>query len=320
MEFRTRVNIAPFERKIGHTQSGLSLGSCFATNVAAHMRRAKLRVADNPFGVLFNPLSVANALERLADGREFGRDDLVWNGDMWCNFSLHGSFSSPCAEEALYSMNRAVRDGAQQLESADYVIITFGTAWVYERNGAVVANCHKLPAAEFVRRRLAVEEIVARYDALFTSSALRGKHIILTVSPVRHTKDGLAENSLSKAVLIEAVHALSERHATADYFPAFEIVCDELRDYRFYAADMVHPSEVAVQYIWERFAKAALTERARDAAKAAESVVTAVEHRPLHPAAASHTTFRAAILNRIVTLAERYPEIDFSEEIRYFST
>lgn len=320
MEFRTRVGITPFGRRIDHTKCGLSVGSCFADNVAAKLIRAKFPLAANPFGVLFNPVSIADTLCRLGGGTPFTRDDLTWTGDVWCNFAFHGSFSSPRPAQALRAMNTALDEGGRALRDADYVIITFGTAWVYElteRPGCVVANCHKFPAHMFARRRLAVGEIVARYDGLF-EGPLAGKHVIFTVSPVRHVKDGLAENTLSKAVLIEAVHELVARHENADYFPAFEIVNDELRDYRFYAGDMVHPSDVAVEYIWERFGETALTARAREAAAWAGKVAAAMEHRPMKPGTAAHGKFLRSMEERITALAAQYPEVDFSRELHHF--
>lgn len=217
-------------------------------------------------------------------------------------------------------MNAALEEGSRALRKADYVIITFGTAWIYalaNEPERVVANCHKLPAQTFVRRRLTVAEIVARYDELF-EGPLAGKHIIFTVSPVRHVKDGLAANTLSKAVLIEAVHAIVDSHANTDYFPAFEIVNDELRDYRFYADDMVHPSAVAVEYIWERFGQTVLTDRAREVAAAVEKIAVAMEHRPLRPGTLAHKKFLESMARQVTALAEQYPEVDFSEKLRYF--
>lgn len=330
MWFRTEVKIAPFDNKIDHSTTGLSMGSCFAGNMAMKMKRAKLPVTDNPFGVLFNPISIADNLEALYAGRRYMADDLAREGDVWSCFSFHGSFSSTDPQTALYAMNRAAAEGEQALKDAGYVIITFGTAWVFElaedasenfgnpHTSRVVANCHRFPAETFRRRRLTVAEIVERYEMLF-NTALRGKQIIFTVSPVRHLKDGAAENTLSKAILIEAVHELVARHPSVVYFPAFEIMNDELRDYRFYADDMVHPSAVAVEYIWGKFRDAALTSRAAVAVKEVEKIAAAMDHRPLDPTTAAYREFLAIISARIKELAERYPEIDFSAEAEYFS-
>lgn len=320
MEFRTKVDIEPFVWGIDHSMRGMSVGSCFAENIAAKLLRAKFRLCANPFGVLFNPVSIANTLNRLHDGVEYTVDDLVQCGDLWCGFDFHGSFSSVVREDALARMNGAVDAGIEALQAAEYVIITFGTAWVYEiagEPGRVVANCHKFPAKEFLRRRLSVDEIVVRYEELF-AGALRGKRVIFTVSPVRHVKDGLPENALSKAILLEAAHELVDRHPQAVYFPAFEIVTDELRDYRFYTEDMVHPSAVAVEYVWERFREAAFSPRTRQAAAESEKIAAAMEHRPINPESKSHARFRASMLAQVQALAANYPDIDFSAEIEFF--
>jgi hypothetical protein len=205
-----------------------------------------------------------------------------------------------------------------ELAAADYVLVTFGTAWVYEENGRVVANCEKRPAHLFTRRRLSVEEIVARFETLF-AGPLVGKQVIFTLSPVRHLKDGFEENSLSKATLRLAIDAIVARHPVdTRYFPAFETLTDDLRDYRFYGADLVHPSAVAVEYIWEKFAAAALAPETLKLLPGIENIVRATEHRPFAPDAPEHVEFRGAMLVRVRELAARHPEIDLSDELRFF--
>lgn len=320
MEFRTPVETEAFQMKITHRMGGLSLGSCFAGNIARRMQRAKFRIADNPFGVLFNPASIADTIEMLSAGTAVTRSDLSLHDGLWSGFAFHGSFSSADPEVALSRMNGAIQSGAHALRDAEYVIITFGTAWVYEltTDGRVVANCHKFPATAFRRRRLGVGEIVSRFDTLM-EGPLAGRTVILTVSPVRHIKDGFPENTLSKAILIEAVHELAARHPGAVYFPAFEIMNDELRDYRFYDADMVHPSPIAVDYIWERFSAAAFDEPTRRLAAEAEKIAAAMEHRPHDADSPGHRRFMADMLRRTRELSARMPDTDFSAEADYFS-
>lgn len=342
MEFRTHITPGPYRYKIDYSMKGLSIGSCFAENVAARLKRAKFPIISNPFGVLYNPLSIAEAVDTLHTGRIFMEDDLVREGDLWSCFSFHGSFSSLDPQKALANMNKAVKDGGKALKKADYVIITFGTAWVYELNpdyakGAgdetlllrarrlvrelarprVVANCHKLPARAFNRRRLSVAEIVDIYSLLF-DTVIPGKHVILTVSPIRHIKDGMVENSVSKAALIMAASELSGKYSNVDYFPAFEIVNDELRDYRFYKPDMVHPTDQAVDYIWERFSRAFFSKKTYDTLEEIESLISAAEHRPLNPESASHRRFLRAMLKKAEALQKKYPGIGLSAEIEYF--
>lgn len=208
------------------------------------MLAAKFRLVENPSGVIFNPVSISRAYDDLVTQRRYTESDLVQHGALWHSMHHHGSFSAPNSLEVLHKINR---DSLPMLY--DYVIVTLGSAWIYEYRGEVVANCHKIPSSEFVRRRLTVSECVATLEPIARS----GAKVIVTVSPVRHIKDGLAENSLSKSILRVASAELAEVYENVHYFPSFEIVMDELRDYRYYSDDMLHPSAVAVEYIWQRF-------------------------------------------------------------------
>lgn len=337
MRFRTTITVTPSARAIDHGMHGLSLGSCFATNIAERLHRAKFPIGVNPFGVLYNPESIALAVEALSQGRVLTEADLVREGDLWSSFSFHGSFSSADPGRALAQMNASVAEGARALAAADYVVVTFGTAWVYELAdafytesptcenirpafpvGGVVANCHKFPARHFRRRRMSVEEITARWSKLL-EGPLAGKRIILTVSPVRHLKDGFAGNAVSKATLLLAASQLAEKYADADYFPAFEIMNDDLRDYRFYADDMLHPSAPAVDYIWDRFAEAFFAEDTMRAIREFEKIAAAAHHRPLNPLSAEYAAFRASMLDKVKELQARYPVADLSVEADFFS-
>jgi hypothetical protein len=283
MKFRTEIEPVPLAQKIDHSRRGLAIGSCFAEAVAGRMRRAKLPVACNPEGVLYNPLSIAEALE---------------SGTSYASLNL--------------------RQTENERAGADYIIVTFGTAWVYEEGGRVVANCGKRPAHLFTRRRLSVGEIVERFEGLF-GGVLRGKQVIFTVSPIRHLKDGFEENSLSKATLRLAIAEIVARHPeTTHYFPAFEILNDDLRDYRFYAADLTHPSAQAVDYIWEKFAGAALSPQTAKLVTQIENIARAAEHRPFNPETTEHQDFRRAMLHSAQELQRQHPEADLSAEIAFF--
>lgn len=251
MQFRTVIDIKSFDRKIDHSSRILSLGSCFADNIARRMQRAKFRVEASPTGILFNPESIARAVERFAASESPAREELRHDGERYFGYDFHSAFADADPERALAAMREAARRGADALRRADTVIITFGTAWIYRlrENGEVVANCHKQPQSLFARELLAADRIADRYAKLL-EGPLADKHVIFTVSPVRHLGDGAERNSLSKAVLRVAVGELASRFPDADYFPSFEIMNDELRDYRFYADDMTHPSQTAVDYIW----------------------------------------------------------------------
>lgn len=313
MKFRTEIRLRPYRATIGYENRLLSLGSCFADAVARRLAAAKFRVAANPSGVLFNPLSIAATIESYAAAAAVGREELHTDGEKWFHYDFHGDFAAPTPDEALRRMNAARQRAAEALRAADRVMITFGTAWVYEREGRAVANCHRQPAAQFVRRRLAVDEIVRRFEELL-AGPLAGRRILLTVSPVRHLGDGLEGNAASKAALRLAAELLAERRPEVEYFPAYEILTDDLRDYRFYADDLVHPAPQAVEYVWERVVEGLLTERARQLLPHVEAIAAAAAHRPRDPHGAAHRAFCREQLERIATL----PEVDFTAEERYF--
>ncbi len=309
MKFRTEIEIAKFAEGIDHTQKVFALGSCFAENISERLARAKFSVVTNPFGVLFNPSSIANAIERLDNARNFAVCDIEAGRESYFSFDAHSSLDGKSHTEAFANLNRAVAQGAKALQDADWVILTFGTAWVYEREGKVVANCHKQPASQFERRRLSVTEIVERYSPLF-EGVLSGKKVVLTVSPVRHIGDGLQENSVSKATLRLAVEELVAKYENAHYFPSYEILIDDLRDYRYYADDLAHPSKVAVDYVWERFCEAMLSPEAQAKLPKIEQIVVAAEHRPFNPESEEHKAFCRKMLERVQLMSE----IDFSLE------
>ena len=311
MKFRTEIDIAPLHTRIGYENRTLALGSCFAEQIGARLTRAKFRVTVNPTGILFNPLSIVEALRSYPT--PVGREELHCDGGRWFHFGFHGDFAAPTADEALQRMNAARRAGAEALDAADRVVLTLGTAWVYERGGEVVANCHRQPAAQFVRRRLTVEEVTEALAAAI-EGPLAGREIILTVSPVRHLGDGLAGNATSKATLRLAAEQLTERYDRVSYFPAYEILTDDLRDYRFYADDLVHPSPQAVAYIWEKFSAAALTPEAQALLPEVEAITAAAAHRPRDPHSAAHRDFCRRMLERIAAL----PGVDFHAEAEYF--
>lgn len=313
MKFRTEIETSPLGVQIGYENRILTLGSCFAVHIAEKLAGAKFRVTANPSGILFNPLSIAAAIRSYASPAAVTREELGYDGDVWYHFGFHGDFSAPTAEEALGRMNAARQSGAEALRTSNRVLLTFGTAWVYEREGEVVANCHRRPAAEFSRRRLSVGEIVGTFAELL-EGPLAGKQIILTVSPVRHIGDTLAGNAVSKAALRLAAEELKQRFNCVEYFPAYEIVTDDLRDYRFYADDLVHPAPQAVAYIWEKFTATALTDRARNLLPEAEAIAAAAAHRPRNPQGEAHRAFCRRQLERIAAL----PEMDFQSEAEYF--
>ena len=298
----------------------MTLGSCFADNMAAELLRAKFRVTANPAGVLFNPASIALMLGMFDQATPVSRQELACDGGRWFDYRFHGSLAALSADEALQKMNAAVETGHRALREADTVIITFGTAWVYTLNatGQTAANCHKQPQSLFTKRRMSVNEIVAQFGQLL-EGVLKEKSVIFTVSPVRHLADGFDENFLSKATLKLAVAELVAAHENALYFPAYEIVNDDLRDYRFYADDLVHPSAQAVAYIREKFFGAALDAEAAVALPKVVKIVAAAAHRPFNADDPAFVEFCRTNLQRISELEESVAGLDLSAERRYFA-
>ncbi len=286
MKLQTIVDIKPSEWKIGYEDKILLLGSCFSDEIGAQMQQRYMQVTCNPFGTLYNPLSIAQAINLQIFNSSNCKLPLVEYDGLWHSMAHHGSFSRSTKEEAEEAVNESIVAMQKALNEATVVIVTFGTAWVYEMNGDVVGNCHKLPEKLFTRRRLSVEEIVAAWRPILEQ--YKDKHWIFTVSPIRHIKDGLHENQLSKATLLMAVEELGntenrvQNTERISYFPSYEILLDELRDYRFYADDLVHPSSLAVSYIWERFEDTFCTNQTKNELVLQHKRWKHEHHIPLH--------------------------------------
>ena len=276
----TPVIVPPMDLRIVHGSGVVALGSCFADEIGQRMLRDGFRVELNPFGTLYNPASVAAALDRLVDDREVVDADLVSHEGLWHSWCHHGSFSRQSADECLAACNSRIHSAHTALKEASVLMVTFGTAWVFYHEGRVVANCHKVPSAHFRRMRLGVEEIAdawKKYPQQYNT--------IFTVSPIRHLADGAHGNQLSKSTLLLAVDQLMQECRQADYFGSYELMLDELRDYRFYARDLCHPSDVAVDIIWQRFQQRYMTDATRCQAALNEKARRQTLHRPLHPPA-----------------------------------
>ncbi len=312
MDFRTEIEIPQGAFPIDHKSKGLLMGSCFADSIGAKMLGAGFRVTVNPFGALYNPRSVADSIGILASGRKFNDTDMVDDGELWHSFAFHGSFSSPSREASLGRINKALTEGARVLGESDYVILTVGTSWIYKlaSSGEVVANCHKRPAKEFIRSRMSVQEIVDLFTPLL-EGVLAGKQVLLTVSPIRHLKDGFVGNQISKSTLVVSAHELSERYSNVSYFPSYEIMMDDLRDYRFYDRDMIHPSAQAVDYIWEKFSHAYFSDETLSIASQAEEINKALAHRPFNPNTHKHKAFVEATMRKKEALQKEHPYIYF---------
>ena len=312
MKLYTTVHVTPSEKKIGYGDKILLLGSCFADNIGAKFEEHYFQTTINPFGTLYNPASIAKAVLDMGYGPS--GMGLVEHNGLWHSMMHHGSYSGVDKEEVIARCEESRIQMREALQQASVVIVTFGTAWVYEYNGEVVANCHKLPANRFVRRRLTVNEIVDMWQPIIAS--MPDKHWIFTVSPIRHVKDGLHENQVSKAILLQAVdrlismslsYNLSTETLHCSYFPSYEIMLDELRDYRFYAEDMVHPSAVAVDYIWQRFVETYMTTDTQQEMRILHQLWRDRHHRFLHPDSPEAEQFAEHIKTRLQQLQPRYP-------------
>ncbi len=286
IEFCTRVGMPSVPFEIDFATGIVSLGSCFSDEIGRRLSDGGFHIEQNPFGTLYNPASIASALRRLMYDREIGEEDLVEHEGLWHSWHHHGSFSRVTKEECLEACDSRLHQAHQALKEARLLLITFGSAWIYEREGQVVANCHKLPQEHFVRRMLTVDDIVALWRPLLEElrACYPNLYVLFTVSPIRHVGDGLHGNQLSKSTLLLAVDALVDKELPPTkrkrkgakveepekgvtlYFPSYEIVLDELRDYRFYDSDMVHPSDLAVDVVWDRFQRVTMVPAVRDQA------------------------------------------------------
>ncbi len=322
MEFRTKIPQAPVPFNLSFSDRLLVMGSCFAESMGQRLRESGFRVIQNPFGVLYNPSSIVQAIRRMMDPLPFRLTDLVEYDGLYHSFSHHGSFSNSDPAEALEHMNAAHRQAVKGLKESTRLILTLGTSWVYtnEKTDGVVANCHKFPAAHFQRHRMTVEQCVHEFSSLFDRLFVDNPslHVIMTVSPVRHQKDGFHANNLSKAILLLATEALAERYPTVHYYPSYELMMDDLRDYRFYAEDMLHPSSVAVSYIWDHFTDSFFNKQTKEMAKQVQQIRKAMEHRPFRPDDPAYRRFAQKNLAAIEGLALSEPALDLGEEKAFF--
>ena len=301
------VQIPASSWKIGYDDQILLMGSCFADSMCAKLHEHYFRVEGNPFGVLYNPASIAMAIEMARKSQTIEDKDLVEHGGLWHSMAHHGVFSDIDIAVVLDKCNGSIVALRQALENATVITITFGTAWVYEYAGKVVGNCHKIPANQFVRRRMTVEEIVATWQPLV--EAMPDKKWLFTVSPIRHVKDGLHENHINKGILLQAVEQLTKQTGCS-YFPAYEIMLDELRDYRYYAEDMVHPSSMAVEYIWQRLVETYMTADTQAEMKTLHQLWRDEHHRFIHPDSIEAKRFLERLGQKKHELQEDYPWIE----------
>ena len=324
MEFRTTVKTGENRGWLHHSDKVLLLGSCFSDSIGAKLQGALINAMVNPTGTLYNPLSIAGCVKRLINNEPVAGRDLFMQGGVWNSYDFHSRYSLPDKQATIDRMNQYIEQGHKALKEAQLLTVTLGTAIVYrlKATGDVVANCHKVPQHEFERKMATVSEMTRELDEMLNNlhefnPSLR---IILTVSPIRHIADGLDTNSLSKAALRVAIHETIARHSEyCDYFPSYEIMLDDLRDYRFYASDMVHPSDVAVEYIWQAFQATYLDDRSALAVARCERVHKRMQHRPMSANRETVERFNADTASVVRNLIKEYPYLADHPELTGFT-
>lgn len=316
MQFKTQISIPKNSNSIDYNSKIVSFGSCFAENMGDKFHYFKFQNITNPFGIIFNPVSIEKIVDRVVNSDLFTAEDVFFHNERWHCFEVHSDVSHSDKEELVANLNQILVETKKQLQEASHIIITYGTSWVYRNigRGNIVANCHKVPQKQFTKELLSVSAIQQSIQSTIRliQSINPNCNFIFTVSPVRHLKDGFVENQRSKANLIIGLHETFDfRLSTFDYFPSYEIMMDELRDYRFYAEDMVHPSQVAIDYIWERFRESTISETAYATMDAVESIQKGLQHRPFNPNSESHQKFEANLRSKITTLVAQYSFMKF---------
>ncbi|WP_264565323.1 GSCFA domain-containing protein [Flavobacterium sp. N3904] len=318
MNFTTKIEIPKNPNPINYNSKIVSLGSCFAENMGGKFQYFKFQSATNPFGIIFNPVSIERIMYRVVNDTLFTEDDIFFFNERWHCFEVHSDLSHSNKEELLKNLNQILRETKKQLHVATHIIITYGTSWVYRNieKDAIVANCHKVPQKQFAKELLSATVIQENIENTIhlIQSINPNCNFIFTVSPVRHLKDGFVENQVSKAHLITAVYDTVRSEYSilnTEHFPSYEIMIDELRDYRFYAEDMVHPSQVAIDYIWERFKETAISETAYEAMEIVESIQKSLQHRPFNPDSESHKKFESKLKEKITKLVSQYSFMKF---------
>jgi len=297
MKFRTEIIVPAAKYQISHSDKIMMLGSCFVESISSKMLSASFSINVNPFGIVYNPISIANGLYDLMQSKMYAKEELFLSQDVYHSFSHHSRFSGTDMESVLNAINQTIFQASKFLQQANFLIITFGTANVYRliSSGKVVSNCHKLPAKLFREERLTIRFIIEQWNQLIQDLKKLNPNlkILFTVSPIRHWKNGANENQLNKSTLLLAINELVNANKNCSYFPSYEIMLDDLRDYRFYAEDMIHPNDLAINYIWEKFSGSYFSKQTNDLIKEWESILQIFNHKPFNPDSDAHKHFLA---------------------------
>jgi len=319
MQFRTQIPISKTNNPIGYNSKIISIGSCFAENMAEKFDYFKFQNETNPFGIIFNSVSIEKIISRIIKKEFYTEKDVFFYNERWHSYEVHSDLSNSDRQELLETLNKAISETYKNLKEATHIIITYGTAWIYRNieSDQIVANCHKVPQKQFSKELLSVEVIQKSIQNTIDLIQVLNPDInfIFTVSPVRHVKDGFAENQLSKSHLFAGLHQVLKTHnsefITHNYFPSYEIMMDELRDYRFYAEDMLHPNQVAIDYIWHKFSEKYISEDSISTMQEVSEIQKSLRHRSFNPDSEQHQKFLAKLQQKISSIQEKWAHIKF---------
>jgi|26BtaG_2_1085354.scaffolds.fasta_scaffold00018_5 hypothetical protein len=318
MQFRTEFQVTNSENKITHSLNVMGFGSCFIDSIGENIQNSKFRILRNPFGTLFHPLAIENALARILSLTYYTKEEIFKYGELYFSWDHHSSFNRTSLDETLHKINSELEQANEFIQKTDVFFLTFGTSLVYKikEMDIVVANCHKVPSFNFQKALLSDAQIKSsmRNCFNFILDINPKAKIITTISPVRHTKDGIVENNLSKSKLISCLHETLSLYDNVDYFPAYEIMMDDLRDYRFYKEDLIHPNEMAIQYIWEKFSETYFNQETLDKIAIAQKIERAMAHRPLNPKTIAYKEFLYKTKKQIESVENLFPKNSFQDE------
>jgi hypothetical protein len=318
MKFQTTIPIKKSDFLIDYSSKLVTLGSCFAENMGDKFDYFKFQNTTNPFGIIFNPISLEKIILRSLHKKYFTEKDMFFHNEAWHCFEVHSELSNPDKAEILTTLNQLIDTTNGHLENTSHCLITLGTSWVYKHieSDAIVANCHKIPQQQFVKELLSVADIESSLKRIISGIHSLNPNVkfVFTVSPVRHIKDGFIENNVSKALLITAIYnifSVPPLGAEGAYFPSYEIMMDELRDYRFYAEDMLHPNQTAIDYIWMKFSENYINEIEFETMQHVSEIQKALNHRPFNPNSESHLKFQDNLKQKMNAIVAKYPEMKF---------
>jgi hypothetical protein len=317
MQLQTNINLKPQQHnQINYHSKIVLFGSCFTENIGDKLSYYKFQNILNPFGILFHPKAIENLILKAINENVYTDNDVFFHNERWHSFDAHSALSTTTKEEILTSLNNSITLTNNQLSDSTHIIITLGTAWNYRfiETDRIVANCHKIPQKKFLKELLSVDDLVESLASIVAliKSVNNKASILFTISPVRHIKDGFVENMRSKSHLIAAIHQIVEPRNNVHYFPSYEIMMDELRDYRFYKEDMLHPNQTAIDYIWEQFSNVWISESGQKTIQKVETIQKGLSHKPFNPNSDEFRKFTDNLKRKIAQIQEEFPTINFS--------